>query len=105
MATVKASFTDNSAKDGTNDLINGSEVDLNPELLADVLDGTQQTALGQSGNITFSDGSGVVIGHTAQATGIARPTARRSARPPWAAASTTPTSRRSATDWTTTATA
>jgi len=70
MATVKASFTDNSAKDGTNDLINGSEVDLNPELLADVLDGTQQTALGQSGNITFSDGSGVVIGHTAQATGI-----------------------------------
>ena len=43
---VKDSMTDNSVKDGTNDAINGSEVDTNPNLLADILDGTVTTDIG-----------------------------------------------------------
>ena len=62
MATIRAGLTDNSAKDNTGDLINGSEVDANPQNLANILDGTVSTALAQSGALVFgADGAGTDI--------------------------------------------
>ena len=50
MATpIRNGMTDHSVKDGTGDPILGSEVDVNPNLLADILDGTQATDLGAQG--------------------------------------------------------
>tara|TARA_Y100001963_G_scaffold4873_1_gene6385 strand:- start:1957 stop:4023 length:2067 start_codon:yes stop_codon:yes gene_type:complete len=46
-------MTDHSVKDGTGDPILGSEVDVNPNLLADILDGTQATDLGGAGTVDF----------------------------------------------------
>jgi len=52
MATaVRDSMTDNSVKDGTGDPIEGSEVDANPNTLADILDGTSAVNLGGAGTV------------------------------------------------------
>jgi len=52
MATVRASLTDNSTRDDTDDDINGAEVDANPQYIADVIDGTiTDVALNQVGNV------------------------------------------------------
>ncbi len=52
MATVIAnSLTDHSPLDGTNDAINGAEVDANPMAIAQILDGTTATDLGGAGTI------------------------------------------------------
>lgn len=51
MATIRSAFTDHSLLDDTGDDINGSEVDANPYLLADILDGTTATQLNQSGSM------------------------------------------------------
>ena len=54
MATpIKDSLTDHSVKDGTGDPILGSEVDTNPNLLADILDGTVTTDLGGAAAVDF----------------------------------------------------
>ncbi len=53
MATIRASLVDNSTRDNTGDKINGSEVDANPNTIADILDGTTATDLGQSGSPTI----------------------------------------------------
>jgi hypothetical protein len=54
MATpIRSSMANNSSKDGTGDAINGSEVDANPNTLANLLDGTDTTAWGQAGQISF----------------------------------------------------
>ena len=54
MATAfKNSLTDHSVKDGTGDPILGSEVDINPNLLADILDGTVATDLGGAAAVDF----------------------------------------------------
>ena len=54
MATpIRNGMTDHSVKDGTGDPILGSEVDVNPNLLADILDGTQATDLGGAGTVDF----------------------------------------------------
>ena len=54
MATaIKNSLTDHSVKDGTGDPILGSEVDINPNLLADILDGTVATDLGGAAAVDF----------------------------------------------------
>ena len=63
---VYDSLTDNSAKDGTGDAINGAEVDANPQALAQILDGTSAVQLGGAGDITLA--GGLVVGHTAQLT-------------------------------------
>ena len=50
MATAIAnSLTDHSPLDGTNDAINGAEVDANPMAIAQILDGTTATDLGGAG--------------------------------------------------------
>ena len=51
--TIRTDLFDNSARDGTNDEINGSEVDANPNTLANILDGTTTTDLAQSGTVDF----------------------------------------------------
>ena len=54
MATpIKSSLVDHSALDGTGDAINGSEVDENGNTLADLLDGTSTTVLGQAASVSF----------------------------------------------------
>ena len=54
MATaIRNSMTDNSVKDNTNDAINGTEVDANPNALADILDGTTDIQLGGAGAMDF----------------------------------------------------
>lgn len=50
---IKDSMTDNSVKDDTGDVINGSEVDANPNTIADILDGTTATDLGGAGAVDF----------------------------------------------------
>ena len=50
---LKTSMINNAVKDGTGDKINGSEVDANPNTLADVLDGTTSTDLGGAGAVDF----------------------------------------------------
>ena len=55
MATpVLSSLTDNSARDGTGDVIEGAEIDANPNTLARILDGTTETMLNQ--DTSASDG-------------------------------------------------
>jgi len=55
MATpVLNSLTDNSARDGTGDVIEGAEIDANPNTLARILDGTTETMLNQ--DTSASDG-------------------------------------------------
>lgn len=49
---IRNSFEDNSTKDNVDTTINGAEVDANPLVLADILDGTTSTALGQNGGVT-----------------------------------------------------
>jgi hypothetical protein len=51
--TILTDLFDNSARDGTNDEVNGSEVDANPNTLANILDGTTTTDLAQSGTVDF----------------------------------------------------
>jgi hypothetical protein len=51
--TIRTDLFDNSQRDGTNDEINGSEVDANPNTLANILDGTTTTDLAQSGTVDF----------------------------------------------------
>ena len=52
MATAIAnSLTDHSTLDGTNDAINGAEVDANPMAIAQILDGTTATDLGGAGTL------------------------------------------------------
>jgi len=52
MATAIAnSLTDHSPLDGTNDAINGAEVDANPMAIAQILDGTTATDLGGAGTV------------------------------------------------------
>ena len=46
---VADALTDNSAKDDTGDAINGSEVDANPNTIANVIDGDNATDLNQGG--------------------------------------------------------
>ena len=54
MATpIKSSLVDHSALDGTGDAINGSEVDENGNTLADLMDGTSTTVLGQAASVSF----------------------------------------------------
>ena len=65
---IRDAFTDNSTKDNTDTTIAGAEVDLNPLILADLLDGSSSTPFGQNGDMFWSDGYGVVYGHTAQLT-------------------------------------
>jgi hypothetical protein len=65
---IRDAFTDNSTKDNTDTAIAGAEVDLNPLILADLLDGSSSTPFGQNGDMFWSDGYGVVYGHTAQLT-------------------------------------
>ena len=50
---IKDSMTDNSVKDDTGDVINGSEVDANPNTIADILDGTTATDLGGAAAVDF----------------------------------------------------
>jgi len=55
MATpIRNSMTDNSVKDNTNDAINGTEVDANPNALADILDGTTDITLGSAAAIDYA---------------------------------------------------
>lgn len=55
MSTIRASLTDNSTKDDTDDDINGAEVDANPQYIADVNDGTiTNVAMNQVGNAHFA---------------------------------------------------
>jgi hypothetical protein len=44
-------MTDNSVKDNTNDAINGTEVDANPNAIADILDGTTDIQLGGAASL------------------------------------------------------
>ena len=54
MATpIRDAMINNSSKDGTGDAIEGSEVDANPNTLADLLDGTSTTVWGQAGQVSF----------------------------------------------------
>ena len=54
MATaIRNSMTDNSVKDNTNDAINGTEVDANPNAIADILDGTTDIQLGGAASLDF----------------------------------------------------
>jgi hypothetical protein len=50
---IRSSFVDHSGLDGTGDAINGSEVDENPNVVADILDGTLATDLAGAGTIDF----------------------------------------------------
>jgi len=52
--SVSAQLVDNSAKDNTGDAINGSEVDANPQTIADILDGTTVIALGTVAGVPFT---------------------------------------------------
>jgi len=55
MSTAVAdSLTDHSPLDGTDDSINGAEVDANPTALAQILDGTSAVALGGAGSLTIT---------------------------------------------------
>uniref|UniRef100_A0A6M3KZJ2 Uncharacterized protein n=1 Tax=viral metagenome TaxID=1070528 RepID=A0A6M3KZJ2_9ZZZZ len=54
MATVYASLTQHSSLDGTGDTINGSEVDENPNTIAQIIDGTTAVTLGSAGALTFT---------------------------------------------------
>lgn len=74
--SVLGLFTDNSLKDGTGDDIGGAEVDLNPEILANILDGTTIEALGTVAAVQFTaidiNGGtidGTTVGATAASTG------------------------------------
>lgn len=51
---IRNALTDHSGLDNTGDTINGSEVDENAFSIADILDGTTSTALGQNGTVSFS---------------------------------------------------
>ena len=51
MATIRSAFVSHALLDDTGDDINGSEVDENPYLLADILDGTTATQLNQTGSM------------------------------------------------------
>ena len=54
MATpIYSSLVDHSPLDGTNDAINGAEVDENPFSLAQLLDGTNTTEWNQDGNVVI----------------------------------------------------
>ena len=54
MATpIRDAMINNSSKDGTGDAIEGSEVDANPNTIADLLDGTSTTVWGQAGQVSF----------------------------------------------------
>ena len=54
MATdIFDSMTDHSPLDGTNDAINGAEVDLNPNALARIADGTTTTDFATAGAVDF----------------------------------------------------
>ena len=54
MATaIKDSLTDHSPLDGTNDAINGAEVDANPNVISQILDGTTTTDLATDSTVDF----------------------------------------------------
>jgi hypothetical protein len=54
MATlIYNSMTDHSVLDGTNDAINGAEVDVNPNTIAQIADGTTQTDFATAGTVDF----------------------------------------------------
>ena len=50
---IKSSFVDHSGLDGTGDAINGNEVDENPNVVANILDGTLATDLAGAGTLDF----------------------------------------------------
>jgi hypothetical protein len=50
---IREDLTDNSQKDNTGDSINGSEVDVNPQTLANILDGDTQTDMAQDDRVDF----------------------------------------------------
>ena len=50
---IRSSFVDHTGLDGTGDAINGNEVDENPNVVADVLDGTLATDLAGAGTLDF----------------------------------------------------
>jgi len=62
---IKDSMTDNSVKDDTGDVINGSEVDANPNAIADILDGTTATDLGGAGAVDFLAARIIDLGNAA----------------------------------------
>ena len=68
---LKNSMINNAAKDNTGDAINGSEVDANPNTLADVLDGTTATDLGGAGAVDFLALRSITLANAA--TSIQRP--------------------------------
>ena len=54
MATaIKDSLTDHSPLDGTNDAINGAEVDANTDVISQILDGTTTTDLATDSTVGF----------------------------------------------------
>jgi len=58
MATpIKTAMIENTSKEGTNTAILGTHVDTNPNTIADILDGTTATPLGQAGVITVENTS------------------------------------------------
>lgn len=72
---IKDSMTDHSPLDGTDDAINGSEVDANPNSLADILDGTSAVDLAGAGalDVLFSSAHvGVRFLNTDAAAGAVR---------------------------------
>jgi hypothetical protein len=50
---IRSSFVDHTGLDGTGDAINGNEVDENPNVIADILDGTLATDLAGAGTLDF----------------------------------------------------
>ena len=50
---IRSSFVDHTGLDGTGDAINGNEVDENPNVVADILDGTLATDLAGAGTLDF----------------------------------------------------
>jgi hypothetical protein len=73
MATaIKDSMTDHSPLDGTNDAINGAEVDANANVISQILDGTTATDLATDSTVAFrftSSRAGVRLIDTDNATG------------------------------------
>ena len=62
---IRGSLTDHSPKDGSGDEINGSEVDENSYVLADILDGSTATDLGGAGAVDFLALRSIVLDNAA----------------------------------------
>ena len=62
---IRGSLTDHSPKDGSGDEINGSEVDENSYILADILDGSTATDLGGAGAVDYLALRSIVLDNAA----------------------------------------